>query len=354
MLQSLLCSFAAVSLAAAPPVVLKGCLAKPGALTPAVLRGLPRTRSLVKVLAPDGAYRCTLEVEGYVLRDVLDRADVKKLQADGFDRPLDTFITITGPSGRALFSYNEAFLSADGGPILADQVRMVLPHKHSPVQGPSDPTVFLGLAKREGIRFKDCASCHEGPKPPALDLPKGWLLVAPQDGFQARFVEQVASIEVHQVGVAVKANKESASKVTVETPELVGLDGTRMPLTAERYAQAPKVSWKDATFGMGRGYHGTHTWEGTDLGGLLRPLLSKGVDPRQVYVLVTAEDGYRVVMSGSEVFIAPAHRGTFLTALKNGETQGAGSGRYHTVSRGDFYIDRDVRQVKEIRIIRLP
>jgi hypothetical protein len=34
----------------------------------------------------------------------------------------------------------------------------------------------------------------------------------------------------------------------------------------------------------------------------------------------------------------------------DGKLFGPGSGRYHVVAKGDFYIDRSVRMVKEIRI----
>ena len=42
--------------------------------------------------------------------------------------------------------------------------------------------------------------------------------------------------------------------------------------------------------------------------------------------------------------------GVLLVDRKNGAALGKGSGRYTTLSRTDFYIDRDVRMVKEIRL----
>ena len=67
-------------------------------------------------------------------------------------------------------------------------------------------------------------------------------------------------------------------------------------------------------------------------------------------VLVTAADGYRCVFSGSEVFFAPEGKGVMLASRKDGEPLGPASGRYNIVSETDFYIDRSVKMVKEIRI----
>ena len=121
-------------------------------------------------------------------------------------------------------------------------------------------------------------------------------------------------------------------------------------LPPERYGAFPQRTWKDAAIGMGMGFHGEHEWRATDLGLLLRPLLPAGADPRQFWILVTAEDGYRVLLSGSEVFSAADGRGVFLADWRDGKPLGPGSGRYHVVPRADFYIDREVRMVKEIRV----
>ena len=337
---------------AAPGVALRGCLAQEGPLDAAATAGLPAIRRLVKVLAEDGAYRCAMEVEGFALRDVLDRIGVQKKVDDGFDRPLDVFVTVTGHTGqRALLSYSEIFLAGDGGPLLVQRARLILPHKHDPLEpGGPDPTVLLDLEARSGLDLASCAACHAGGKLPALSLPKGWMLVVPQDGFRPRFVEEVAEIAVRQVGTPVKPDKAAAHTGFVGEPALVRPDGTRQPLTRKAFARSRRTAWKDATFGMGMGYHGIRTWEGADLGALLRPLLPRGADPRLAWVVVTALDGYRVLYSGAEVFTAPEGRGVMLADRINGAPLGTGSGRYHAVPRADFFVDRDVFLVKEIRI----
>lgn len=337
----------------AHPLTIKGCVAKERSLDASLTKDLHKARRLIKVADAKGVYRCTLEVEGYALMDLLDRIEVTKKEKDGFDRPLDTYITVTSRDGRkALFSYSEVYFAGDGGPLLVEQARLVRPHHHKPFKtGSPDPTVFMDLGQRDRIALQSCEACHDGQEKAPLSLPKGWLLVTPQDAFPGRFVEDAAEISVHQVGITVSADREAAKLVTVDTPALVGVDNVKHPVERGLYEKLPHTTWTDATFGMGRGFHGMRTWEGTDLAGLLRPLLPAGADPRSAYVLVTAEDGYRAIFSGAEIFTAPEGHGVMFLDRINGKPLGAGTGRYHVVSRPDFYIDRDVRQVKEIRII---
>lgn len=337
-------------------VDLRGCLAKAGPMEAAATAGLPSYHRLVKLAGPGGAYRCSLGVEGYALRDVLDRAEVRKQVDDGYDRPLDTYVVVTGRDGRrAVLSYCEVFMAGDGGPLLVEKARLILPHKHDPLQaaGP-DPIALQDPGQRDALQLDSCAECHGGDAPPRLSVPRGWLLVVPQDGFGGRFVEDVAEISVRQVGIPVTADKAAAKGGFVDQPALVGPDGKRTALTRARFAAAAKVGWKDATFGMGMGFHGIRDWQGADLGSVLKPLLPPGTDPRATWVLVTALDGYRTLYSGGEVFAAPQGRGVGLVERINGAALGKGSGRYHVVPRADFYVDRDVFLAKEIRVGLVP
>jgi len=347
-LLPLLC--AALGAAAPHALTVRGCVEREGALAAAATRNLPRYRRLVKISHPDGSYRCALEIDGWSLRDVLAAFKPAKKHVDGFDRPLDTFIVVTGRDGRrALFSWSEVFLAGDGGPLLAEKARFILPHHHDPLaRSRVDPIALQPPAARDALRLESCASCHGQGKLLALSMPRGLCLVFPQDGFGGRFVEDVADVEIRQVGVSVVADKAAGKKALVDAPDLVGPDGARVRLDRDRFQAAAGASHRDAAFGEGMGYHGLRVSTGADLGSLLKPLLPAGTDPRSTYVLVTAADGYRSVFSGTEVFDG---RGAVLADQVNGAPPGAGSGRYHVVPRGDFYVDRDVRIVKEIRVV---
>jgi hypothetical protein len=343
--------------AAVPPdasthaVSLKGAVARPGQLDAALTRGLPTYRRLVKVAGSNGRYRCTMEVEGYALKDVLDRVQVKKVD-DGFNEALDTYITVKGQGGeQSLLSYSEAYLANDGGPLLVERARLLFPHHHQPLDNDNtNPTILRTAEERSELNLQSCSACHTGEKAPVLSVPQGWLLVTSSDDSSGRFVEDVAEINVHQVGIPVKDTRATAKNAVIDAPMLVGPDGKQTALTAQQYRRMPKSVWQDTTFGLGKGFHGRHTWQGTSLDALLRPLLPPGTDPSKTWVLVTAADGYRSLFSGSEVFAAPEGKSVLLADREDGKVLGAGSGRYHIVSRADFFIDRSVRLVKEIRI----
>lgn len=335
-------------------VFLKGAVARPGQLDAALTRGLPTYRRLVKVAGSNGGYRCTMEVEGYALKDILDRVQVKK-EDDGFNEALDTFITVKGRGGeQILLSYSEAYLANDGGPLLAERARLLFPHHHMPLENDnSNPTILRTAEERRGLNLQSCSACHTGEKAPLLSVPQGWLLVTSSDDSSGRFVDDVTEISVHQVGIPVKDTREAAKKTVIDVPMLVGLDGKQTPLTPQQCRRMPRSVWKDTTFGLGKGFHGRHTWQGISLDALLRPMLPPGTDPNKTWVLVTAADGYRSLFSGSEIFSAPEGKSVLLADREDGAVLGAGSGRYHIVSRSDFYIDRSVRLVKEIRIGRM-
>ena len=332
-------------------VLLKGALAKPGQLDAALTRGLPTYRRLVKVAGSDGKYRCTLEVEGYALKDVLDRVQVKKVD-DGFNEALDTFITVRGRNGaQTLLSYSEAYMAGDGGPLLAERARLLFPHHHMPLEDDSNnPTVMRSAGERGSLNLQSCAACHTGEKLPVLSMPQGWLLVTSPAASGIRFVEDVDEISVHQVGVPVRDERATTKKTIINEPIIVGVDGKKTALTPQLYRRQPRLTWQDTTIGMGMGFHGHHTWEGTSLDAVLRPLIPAGTDLNKTWILVTAADGYRTLFSGTEVFAAPEGKSVLLADRKDGEVLGAGSGRYHVVSRTDFFIDRSVRLVREIRI----
>jgi hypothetical protein len=335
-------------------VYFKGAVAQPGLLNAALTRGLPTYRRLVKVTGSNGQYRSTMEVEGYSLKDLLDRIQVKK-EDDGFNLALDTYITVKGRGGeQTLLSYSEAYLASDGGPLLVERARLLLPHHHQSLgDDNSNPTILHNAEERSGLNLQSCSSCHTGNTAPVLSVPQGWMLVIPSDDSSRRYVEDVVEINVHQVGISVKDTRATAKNVVIDVPVLVGPDGKQTPLTAQRYSRAPKSTWQDMTFGLGKGFHGHHTWQGTSLDALLRPLLPPGTDPSKTWVLVTAADGYRSLFSGSEIFAAPEGKNVLLADREDGQALGAGSGRYHIVSKSDFFIDRSVRQVKEIRIGRI-
>jgi hypothetical protein len=333
--------------------VIKGAVSKPGAIDAKAVQGLNKYKRLVKIADSKGNFLGSLELSGYALKDVLERREIKK-QDDGFNKLLDLYVTAKGQDGKSVvFSYGETFLASDEGMLLADSVKMVLPTHHPPLEaGKNDPTIISDIKKRNSINLNGCISCHDGEAYSKLYFPKGWLLVAAQDGFAGRFVENLAEINIAQVGIEVKDTRSSGGRESIiESPLILGLDGKSHEFSQDAFQKLPRLSVSDAGVGIGKGYRGTSTWEGVALKGLLQSLMPTGVNPKNTYVLVTGADGYRATFSGTEVFNDSDEKCVLLIDIKDGKPLGKGSGRYTVIQRADFFVDRNVRMVKEIRLV---
>ena len=86
---------------------------------------------------------------------------------------------------------------------------------------------------------------------------------------------------------------------------------------------------------------------------LLRKALGRQLDMRRVLLLVTASDGYRSVYSGGELALSSLGEGLILADREDGKPLGPKDGRYRLVPRLDFFVDRSVRSVKELRVVEI-
>lgn len=347
-----------VSLAAeAPPpgVALDGCVAKPLTVDAVALQAASPHFRLVKVSSPEGSYRGAYEVSGASLRQLLARAGVRKAVDDGFPRPLDTYLLVTSRTGeRVVLSWGEVeMVGDDAAVLLADRLRSLLPHHHDEDTLEGWNRGLLGPAERRAVDVGSCASCHAGPRPAPIVTPQGTCLVPGRDRRGERFLGEVREIRVCQAGPlsGVKGKKGEATRV--EEPVLVLPGGRTVKVDPALLQGLPPVTWQDVTFGAGRGYHGDHSWSGVGLSALLRKALGRDVDPRRLALLVTASDGYRSLYSGGEMAFSALGEGLLLADSEDGKPIAGGDGRYRLVPRGDFFVDRAVRSVAELRFFEV-
>ncbi|MBF0500860.1 MAG: hypothetical protein HQM09_12050 [Candidatus Riflebacteria bacterium] len=300
---------------------------------------------------PDGSYRGTYEFRGYALGDLLKIIGVKKKTADGFDRELDMYIQVIGKGGeKAAFSYGEVFLGAGNNDVMIfNQARFLMPHKH-------DDLASMGYQIEKWMdcssslpSLKNCESCHAGPKPPKLSIPKGFSVVAMQDGWPGRCIEDVVEIRVCQVASTpeVKLTNQERDVMWVEDPQIVLLSGEKISAGTLIGSTTADLQIQDCSFGLGKGFHGIHPREGFDLGGLLKKRAGS-FDPKNCYLLVTGADGYRSLFSGGEVFLNPINGNVCMMVAEDREILKKGYGKYKVYSQRDFFIDRSVRAVREI------
>jgi hypothetical protein len=338
-------------------IALTGSVKKPQFVDAASLASFPRQRLHVKLSGPNGAYRATVEVDGVALKELVERAEVAKAMDDGFDRPLDLAVVVTGRDGRkALFSWGELFLAGDsGGAVLADRLRPFFPHHHEPVAEPAIASgAWLGPEARASLDVSGCAGCHEEGKVPKVDVPRGVCLVPTRDRDSRRFVEDVVAIEVRQAGFPAPPRKKDVKDPWVEAPSLVLPGGKTIALGAKALKGFPRVEGEDDAIGLGRGFRGRSRWSGVSLAALLKKSLPAGTDPGLLFVVMTASDGYRSLYSGGEILLSNLPENVVLVDTEGGKPLFRKSGRLKSVSRGDFFVDRAVRSVSEVRCVSVP
>lgn len=314
-----------------------------------VASSVARSTEKIRIAKPDGQYRATVEASGASLWSLLDQAGVEKKTPDGFNRPIDLLVVVKGRQGHeALFSVGELQMGLEGGRVLlADRLRLVMPHHHDEVPPLAEPDGWLEATARAALTVPEgCVSCHAEKKLPAVDLPRGVCLVAAGDPWPPRFVEDVVEVSVRQVGASVPAHMKKGATAG-PTVSLVRLDGSAMALHPAALAALGQASFADAAFGMGRGFHGLHAWSGVPLARVVAANVPANANLDRLWVLVTAADGYRTVLSGRELFAGV--RDALLATSEDGQPLGE-RGPMRLVVPADFYVDRSVHSVQEIRL----
>lgn len=345
---ALACLLAAAATSQAQ-VKVTGSVKTPLTVDQAFAASVARATEKIRLAAPDGQYRATVEVSGASLWSALEKAGVEKKTPDGFNRPIDLLVVVKGRQGReALFSIGELQMGLQAGRVLlADRLRLVIPHHHEEIPPLAEPDGWLEVTARAAMTVPEgCVSCHAEKKVPAVDIPRGVCLVAAGDPWPPRFVEDVVEVSVRQVGVTVPAHMKKGAKAG-PTVSLTRIDGSFVVLNSAALHALGQASFSDASFGMGRGFHGIHTWTGVPLARVVAAQVPAGTDLDRLWVLVTAADGYRTVLSGKELFAG--FRDALLATTEDGQPLGE-RGPMRLVVPADFYVDRSVHSVQEIRL----
>ena len=372
-LVTLFCLTLAGLVVAAPPTVtgsgplpisvpgtlkISGAVKSERTLVPADLAAFPLRSELAKHGPSTAEYGGSLEWRGFDLAEAVGRDTVQKKEEDGFNRELDLYLVATGENGRKVWlSYGEVFLGPRGGFLVGTGYRHLIPHKHPDLAPMSwDPAAWLTGAASDKTTVKDkgCLSCHGANKPPAIDLPATPCLVAIRDGWPGRFLPGLTSVEIRPVPPALRTPVAAQPKDTMfaTAPRLLLPDGTVQELTGPALATWPRIQLNGATFGLGKGFHGIHSYQGISLAALLDPLIKPADRPR-LGVLAVSPDGYRVLLSGGEIF-GGRPSDILLVEKEDGQNLGPGNGAWKLVTAADFYVDRSVRTLAELRCFLFP
>ncbi|MFZ2955520.1 MAG: hypothetical protein WA705_01290 [Candidatus Ozemobacteraceae bacterium] len=343
------------SAAAADGIRISGAVRQEKTFSGAELEAFPARFERVKIPNASQAYGGTFEADGIELAGVLKACDIEKKRNDGFDRELDMYVRVIGrDGGTAVFSWGELFLGdAANGILLVKQLRFLYPHKHADFSKlawkPEEWFSRNGEAVASAQKAA-CASCHNGTLNPVLVFPRSWCIVASRDGWPGRFVEDVVEIQVCQVPadqIPVIASQPRET-MWVEKPSLILPDGSKSEIAPDSFKDLPRFSQRGCSFGLGKGFHGIHDRNSYDLAMVLGKRLEK-YDLNQAVILVSCPDGYRGLFSGAEVFRSRNSGNVLMIDAEDGQPMKPGDGKFKIFSNGDFYIDRSLRSVAEIR-----
>jgi DMSO/TMAO reductase YedYZ molybdopterin-dependent catalytic subunit len=313
-----------------PQLTLSGSVKKPLTLTIEDLREFPQVAARLNDVHRDGSFHGVFLVTGVPLRLLLDQAGVVKT-GGMFNRELDLAIVVRNREGTtAVLSWGEIFYRNAAEVLVAYAAEPLRPHK-------------------------PCERCHtpeesqpwREPLERAVPMPK---LVTTRDFTTDRCLEGVISIEVIALGAehGLHVEKGKGPK-PLFAPSFELRQGDAQPVVALTLEGYPRRDVEAIQAGEGTGFHGIKKFEGVPLKEVLARL---GVSPDPAgALLLSAPDGYRVLLSSAEVLTARDAEQILLADRKNGQPEPDG-GAFHLVIPTDLSADRWLKSVSRIDVLR--
>ncbi|MDD2806456.1 MAG: hypothetical protein PHV33_12970 [Elusimicrobiales bacterium] len=290
-------------------ILVEGEVAEPG---PVELAALPVREAAVKELVwleGKPVFRGAYLFSGYSLCDILNAKAVKKARED-FKPETDLYVVVENAAGdKAVFSWGEIYYAANGyGALIARSARSVTaPKRNTDWPLPAEPR-----------------------------------LVAANDLYNTRFIANPVKITVKSAPGDFPGRKHEA----VYAPEFTLVYGEKRVAVKEA-GKAERRSYSAAGYGHGTGFKGLKN-EG---GFLFKNILAQaGVAPQDSgdkLVVVSAGDAYRAAFSLAEL-VNRGDNADFLVVDNAGEKDG----RFSLFSAADFFVDRNVRAMAKVEILK--
>lgn len=283
---------------------------------PVDLSKLPLRGLAVKELALEngtpvfkGAYYFT----GYSLYDILNFKPVKKVNSD-FSPETDLYVVVENDKGeKAVFSWGEIYYTRDNfNSLIPRDVRPVNPAK----SGQTWP------------------------------LPAAPRLICGGDLYNDRFIANPTKIMVKSAPGVFPGKKHAAAF----SPELEIVYGGTTTAVSDPAAFSRGRGNLAASYGHGMGYKGLKSTEGF----LLKDMLSKAGVKQQgagsELVVISAKDGYRSSFSLAEILNRNDSE-DFMVVDKGMDDEY--DGRFALFVPADFFVDRNVRSIAKVEIIKI-
>ncbi len=311
-------------------VSITGLVKQPIHLTLTDLRNYQTVRVRLNDVHQDASFHGVHYYRGVPLRVLLEQAHIAKETAV-FNRELDLTIVVTNKQGEQVaLSWGEIFYRNSSDILLAFESEPKVPHKA-------------------------CSNCHEKSTYKEwqdklyrdIPLPK---LVTAADFYSDRALEDVTRIEVVYLGQEMGINLARENKPKELHAKEIVLNQGKKQTVISAIDKYQRVTTDAIKAGDGTGYHGVRQYSGVSL---MEVLSDHGVtfNSREV-ILLSAPDGYRVLLSSAELMTAASGKQILLADTLNGEKLDEG-GRFQLVIPHDIPADRWLMAVAQIDILRL-
>jgi hypothetical protein len=298
----------------APPVIIvEGEVENPGKVD---FSKLPKHSVIVKetVLKDGGtdAFVGAYRYDGYSLFDILTDRIVKKKNAAEFKPVIDLYVTVENDKGeKVVLSWGEIFYPNNLHTIIvATQVMRIVPSK-----------------------TKDL-----------WPLPAESKLVVSSDLITERNISNPVRITVHSYSRSIPVNRDLDP---LYSPQVSFFVEDAVDATISDNPKGPAETFNTIFYGRGRGIHSTQPFTGYRLTELLPSSIQKNKNNLQhALIAMIGKDGYRATFTYSEIMNRNDQSEVLLVPC----TEEKDGGKFRIFPSGDFFSDRAVKAVSEIRI----
>ncbi len=301
-------------LAGVTKIKVEGEISNPGMVE---IKDLPLRSIIVKEALTSGdtnkftgAYR----YDGYSLYDILNRVVLQKKNAEEFPPIIDLYVKVENDKGESVvFSWGEIYYPVHRHEIIiATQVARIVPSK-----------------------TKDL-----------WPLPVNTKIVAGHDLVTERNISNPVKITVLSANVSYQIFKDI--EPLFSSTILIKKGDQQVDKIEAKPGPVQRVKYESIFYGRGRGIHSTTPFSGALLKDKLKQFFPVNQQNLQSGILVfAAVDGYRCVYSYSEIF----NRNDQAEVLFIDDFKNLDGGAYRLFPAADFFSDRAVKALSEIRLI---
>jgi hypothetical protein len=258
-----------------------------------------------------GAYR----YDGYSLYDILNNIILKKKNEAEFPPIIDIYVKVENDRGESVvISWGEIYYPA---------------HRHEII-------IATRVARIVPSKTKDL-----------WPLPEETKLIIGPDLLTERNISNPVKITVYSASASYPVNRNLTPLLSPSIKIYNGDKFLQEMITSPVAAQ--KAEYETIFYGRGRGIHSTTPFKGCLLKEALQPFYV--ADPetlREGLFIIASVDGYRCVFTFSEIF----NRNDQSEVLLIEEPENQDGGAFRIFPAADFFSDRAVKAVSEIRLLK--